>query len=340
MLVNTTTTWTLTSSVLALFLWVAAAESAEKTPQSFGLKTVEIPSSIHTEEITAATLSGKGLLALGTAKGHVLILDKDFRPWRDGMEVSVGTSEISDLTFSSNGTTVAGVMNKFPFVWHLGDQKPIYIPVSVDFPKVALSADGHLLALANFNVAVIDLKRRTIIKLERKMEAGGLSQYDAVAFTSGSALVIGAAAEGIDAWNIESGKNVQHWSCGCDSNGISISRTGGLAAVGTKGAHVLLWDLATAKLLEEKTISLEVGDHVYGTTVDLTGTLVAAGSASGSVAVWDTRSGAIVGRSQISPRPIVRLESSDDGQLILVYGQKEPYVRGRYDYWLVSLAGR
>ena len=190
-------------------------------------------------------------------------------------------------------------------------------------PPVIAVSPGGLLALAYFDVSVLDLGRKTIRKFEPEMQEGGLSPYEALAFTPNSRIVVAAGFESIDAWNIESGKRVQHSSCECDADGVALSRDGALAVVGTSDAHVLLWDVAAAKLLNDKTVSLVQGDHVYGTAVDLKGSLVAAGTASGSIAIWDTRSGAIVARTQLSSQPITRVVSSDDGQVLLVTGQGE-----------------
>jgi WD40 repeat protein len=325
----------------AFLSWILGSESAqiEKT-SPLGLRMISVPSSIHGEKITSAALSGNGLLALGTAGGRIAIVDKDFRPWRGGTEVSAGPSHISALTFSQDGAALAGVTNGAPFIWRTGDPKVTNIPVKADdWEDMALSSGGRLLAIAAFNVSVFDVMgRRLVREFEQETQAGGNGAYSALAFTPDAVSVVAASEESTDTWNIESGKRVAHWSCRCALDGVAISRDAALAIVGTANAHVLLWDVITSKFLKDKTVSQLTGDHVYGTAANLKGTLVAAGTAAGSVVVWDTRSDAIVARTQVSPRPIVRVESSDDGKLLLVYGPKEPYVRGMYDLWLITLS--
>jgi hypothetical protein len=82
------------------------------------------------------------------------------------------------------------------------------------------------------------------------------------------------------------------------------------------------------------------GDLVYGTAVSLNGTFVAAGTASGSVVVWNTVSGTIVGRAQLSDRPITGLASSDDGQILVAEGQKGDYMSDGHVRWLMTLNRR
>ena len=73
--------------IAVLFLWILGADAAQEARQSLSLKKIEMPSSINGEKITAVALSGNGLLALGTASGRVLIVDKDLgrvTEWRCG----------------------------------------------------------------------------------------------------------------------------------------------------------------------------------------------------------------------------------------------------------------
>jgi WD40 repeat protein len=183
-------------------------------------------------------------------------------------------------------------------------------------------------------------ERRLIREFDQDMVGGGVGTYEDLAFTPDAAVVAAASLENIDAWNIESGKRVRHWSCNCGADGVTFSGDAGLAAVGSTDAHALLLDLASESVLKDKTMSTLEGDHVYGTAVSLKGTLVAAGTASGLVVVWDTASGAIIARAKPSDQPIVRIASSDDGRFILVEGQKAEFVSGSYDRWLMTLTQR
>ena len=315
-------------------------EQARRPPS---IQATPVPSSIHGEKVTSATLSGNGLLALGTARGRVSIVDRNLRAWSDGWERRAGPSEkIFSLAFSSDGVALAGTTNEARLVWRLDDQKVTKIPVKVDpFAPMALSPGGRWLAVASFNISVFDvLEQRPFRQFEEEMQEGGIGAYEALAFTPTAAVVVAASFESTDAWDVKSGKRVQPCSCGCGVNGVAFSRTAALVAFGTDDAHALLWDVASAKLLKDKTISVETGDHVYGTAVNLNGTLVAAGTASGSVVVWDTSSGVVVSRARLSAHPISRVTASDDGRILLVEGQKDPYERGNYDRWLITLTGR
>jgi WD40 repeat protein len=336
--------------VFAASLWLmgvillsnSSSEEAdtEKARQPFRIQNIEIPSSIRGEKVTSATLSGNGLLALGTAGGRVSIVDRNLRPWRGGWERSAAPSEISRLAFSYDGVALAAVTNEAVLVWRLDDQKVAKIPVKKSPSAMALSSGGRWLAVAHFDISVFDvLGQRLVHQFKQEDQEGGNDVYDALAFTPDAAIVVAASVSITDAWNVESGKKVQHWSCECDANGVAFSSDAALAALGTGDAHALLWDVASAKLLKDKTVSVVAGDHVYGTAVSLKGTLVFAGTASGSLVIWDTRSGVIVARAELSGQPLVQVKSSDDGQILLVERQKAEYVRGSYDRWLITLAG-
>jgi WD40 repeat protein len=166
---------------------------------------------------------------------------------------------------------------------------------------------------------------------------GGVGVYEDVAFAPDGGVVAAASLDSIDAWNIESGKRVRHWSCECGMDGVALSRDAALGVVGTADAHALLWEMASGKVVKDKTISTVEGDHVYGAAIGLKGALVAAGTANGSLVVWNTGTGVIIARANPSGRPITGVLSTDDGQVLLVEGQQADYVRGRHDHWLMRL---
>lgn len=334
--------------IFAASLWLmGAVPSSHPAAQgidpekAFGIRTIAIPTSVQGENVTSATLSGSGLLALGTASGGVYMMDRSLRAWSSRWERSAGRSAISSLAFSGDGAALAGTTDRELLVWRLDDQPITRIPIKGAPTAIALSEDGRRLAVADLDVLVFDVTaRRLIRKFEQPVGTGGNSQYDALAFTPGSGVIAAASVDNTDAWNIESGKALQHWSCKCQVDGVALSRDAALAALAKSNAHVVLWDVAAAKLLRDKKVSAITGDHAYGTAVSLTGALVAIGTASGLVVVWDTRTNTIVGRTQVSGQPIVRIVSSDDGKILLIEGTKAEYVRGSYDRWFATLIGR
>jgi WD40 repeat protein len=328
----------LMEAVLSANSGPARAEWANpQLPPPFGMRTIAIPSSIKGEEVASAALSGSGLLALGTAAGNLWILDRNLRPWRGGWQRSAPSSAISGLTFSHDEAAIAGITDEAVVVWRRDDQTAAKIPVKALYSAIALSPGGRWLAVTHFGLSVFDVSSlRLVRQFEQEVDDGGAGVYEAVAFTP-DAVVAAASLDNIDAWNIESGKRVRHWKCKCGADGVAFSRDAALAVVGTTDAHALLWDLASAQVLKDKTISALEGDHVYGTAVSLKGTLVATGTAAGEVVVWDTVSGVIIGRAQPGKQPILRITSSDDGQVLLVEGQKAEYVRGSYDRWFMTL---
>jgi len=321
----------------------SAADATARQP--LGLKIIAIPASIKGEEVTSATLSGSGLLALGTAAGHLSIVDRNLQAWRGGWERSAGSSAIDGLAFSQDEAAIAGVTGDALVVWRLDDQTAVKIPHKGSFPAIALSRGGRLVAVGDFGVSVFDVSSRRLVREWGQDPApGGTDVYEDVAFAPDAGVVAAANLDSIDAWNIESGKRVRHW-LGDGMDGVTLSRDAALGVVGTEDAHVLLWELASGKVVKDKTMSTVEGDHVYGTAIGLKGALVAAGTASGSLVVWDTVTGVIVARANPSGRPITGVVSSDDGQVLLVEGQQADYVRGRHDLWLMrltsgSLAGK
>jgi WD40 repeat protein len=316
----------------------AAAEAAN-APQPLRAHVVAIPTSLKGEQITSATLSGGGLLALGTAAGHLSILDQNLRAWRGGWEASAGSSKILRLAFSQDGTAIAGATSDALVVWRLDDRSVIKIPVKGRSPTaIALSSGGRFLAVTEFGISLFDVSSQRLVReFEQESADGGNGVYESVAFVPDATVVAAASLESIDAWDIKSGKRVQHWSCKCNVDGVALSVDAAMAVVGTADAHALLWELASGKVAKEKTMSAIEGDHTYGTAVDRAGALVAAGTASGWVVVWDTRSGVIIARAHPTSQPVIYVTSSDDGQLLLIEGQKAEYVIGSYDRWLMTL---
>jgi hypothetical protein len=126
--------------------------------------------------------------------------------------------------------------------------------------------------------------------------------------------------------------------CKCGADGSALSRDAEFATFGTADAHVLFWDVSSAKLVADETVSTELGDHVYGTAVSLDGTRVLAGTASGQVLAWEPRSDTSLDPIRPSGQPIVRAEATDDGRLFLVEGQKAGFKVG-HDRWLIRISG-
>ncbi len=255
----------------------AAADEA-KAPLPFNLAISPVPSSIKGEKITSATMSGSGLLAFGTATGRVSIFDRNLRAWRGGWRQSAGSSEIFGIAFSQDDAAIAAINSDEVTVWNFDNPTAVKIPVKGSVTAMALSPGGRWLAVAHFDVSVFDVSSQRLVReFEQQVADGGTGTYEDVAFTSDSMVVAAASFDNIDAWHIESGKKVQHWSCRCDADGVSFSADAKLAVVGTGDAHALLWKQRMGEAVKDKTISTIEGDHVYGAAVNLKGTLVAGG---------------------------------------------------------------
>src|SRR5439155_6944874 len=110
-----------------------------------------------------------------------------------------------------DGVALAAVTNEAVLVWRLDDQKIAKIPVKESPSAMALSAGGRWLAVANFDIFVFDvLGQRLVHQFEQEMQEGGIGEYDALAFTPNAAIVVAASGSITDAWNVDSGKKVQH----------------------------------------------------------------------------------------------------------------------------------
>jgi WD40 repeat protein len=328
----------------------AGPKGAEQNPLAVDM--IAVPRAINGEAITAATLSNSGLLALGTAGGHLVIVDSDLKPWR-GWKRSLPTRDLGRsadpsgdqaivaLAFAPDEVAIAGVTNNRLIVWRVGDTGYSTMPVNGDVTAMALSTGGHFVAMAKFDIVVIDAARLRIMQeLQQPTDVGGNGTYTAVAFTPDIKTLVAAADSTVDTWDLPSGKNARHLSCRCVAEHAAFSANGSLAVFGTGDAHALLWDVAAGGVAKEKTISTVKGDHVYGVATSLNGSLVAAGTASGALAVWDTDTDVIKARAQPSERPITEITSDRDGKMLLVGIQSEPYVRGSPDRLLVTVRDR
>ena len=316
-------------------------ESRPREPRMQQMQLSGLPSVLDGQVVTAAGLSGGGLVALGTADGRVSMTDESLQPWRGGWERRAGGAPITHLAFSLDGTALAAATDGSFWVWRLDTEEENVIPATGVPSAFALSADGRLLAATSFDIYVFDVAAGSLVaSFVQEVPEGGAGEYEAVAFTPDSGTVVAASLAGIDAWSLETRTRAQP-SCECPGGGSTLSRDAALATFGTGDAHVLLWDVASAKLVADETISVVMGDHVYGTATSLDGAHVLAGTASGQIVAWAPGSDRRLGPIEPSGEPIVRIEASNDGRLFLVEGQKADFSAepGERDRWLVRISG-
>src|SRR5215471_12746765 len=217
---------------------IACAGRREAKQKPLALHMVALPRAINGETITAATLSNSGLLAVGTTGGHLVIVDRDLKPWR-GWKRSLPTRysrgiadpsadrEIVGLAFSPDEVAIASLTNERLIVWRVDDTGYSTMPVDGDVTAMALSPGGHFVAMAKFDISVIDAARLRIVQeLQQPTDAGGNGTYEDLAFTPDLRNLVAAAESTVDTWDLESGKNVRHLTCRCVADQAAFSANG------------------------------------------------------------------------------------------------------------------
>jgi WD40 repeat protein len=328
----------------ALFLTDSSEPTSDSAIRELRLAIQTIPSSSGGDAVTAAGLSGEGLLALATSDGHVSIVDGALEPWQGGWERRAGTSPVSHLAFSPDGSALAAATSGALLVWRVDTQEETSIPIEGVPSAIALSSEGRLLAATSFDILVFDVAaERLVTTFAQDVVTGGIGEYQSVAFSPDSQTVVAASLDGIDAWDLGTRERTRpSLPCACGADGSALTRDARLATFGTTDAHVLLWNVDSATLLADETVSAEPGDHVYGNAASLDGQYVLAGTASGRIVVWEPGTDVRIDQVRPSGQPIVRAEASDDGRVFLVEGQKadldaEP---GERDRWLITITER
>jgi WD40 repeat protein len=331
-------------------------------PTPLQMNTINIPASIHSETVTAIALGRNHLLALGTANGRVRIVDQQLRPLPKWEWIVKGIF-MDKLAFSPDGSVLAGVTDQGElWTWRFSSDEShvMKMKLSEHVTAIALSPNGQRLVAVGFNVFVFDVQSGKLTRtFEQPTSSGGTGQYEAVAFTADSTAVVAVGLDqggsqtpqgeettgkgGADTWTLTGPANTPptRLSCKCPTDGAAISHDGRVATFGTNDAHVVVWDAQRRSLIGDQTVSAQSGDHVYGTAVSADGKRVAAGTANGDLLLWDPTADFMLGRARFSGQPIVSIDLSDDGKLLLVEGQKENVgdsPLGARDRWLVTLS--
>ena len=187
-----------------------------------------------------------GTLAVSGPAGHVQLLRVNGSPRLERSLEGLGKT-VQSVAFSAGGRAVAAVDLDHLAVWAAGSGRPIWKPVRLGSPGVAVafSPDGKLIAAAlqDGRVRLIDARtgggRRTL-----RPEGGPLS----VAFAPDGRLATGSWAGTVQLWDPVTGRQIGHPTlvAAAPVSGISFapdSRT--FATAGGSDGLAKLWTTAT-----------------------------------------------------------------------------------------------
>jgi len=276
------------------------------------------------DEVRTALLGPRRLIVEGTATGRVRVLVAG----EDRVQADFATdgAAIAALAISDDESTVAAATRKHSlWVWNVESRAMhSFRPTSTDtdWGALAISPDGRLVAAAEFDVEVYDVRTqklaRTLVQPEGEH---GRGTYNALAFSADSTVVAGVSNDGAQAWELSTGRQSSPAiRCDCGADGSALSRDARFASFGTSDGHVLLWDMRTGRQRADHTVALA---HVYASAVTVDGSRVIVGNAEGLVAVWDASSNTTVAQTQFREGPVTDAQLFEDGSHYLVSVQVE-----------------
>jgi hypothetical protein len=253
----------------------------------------ELPARVSGAAVIATALSSDGVLALGTASGHVFVKTASGRSFEPVGGEAVSHGKVVAMTISRNGTTLAGIAaNGRIWAWRRGGAPLSGLlpagdrldPTPVD--GMSLSRDGRLFALTdNSYLYIYGIVTRGTGGMTEYLLPGifGIYYEPNPEFSSNGRSVMLSGDNGIETWNITSGRQSRAFkSCPCEDAVISADL--GTAAVDVNG-YVEIWNLGTSKLVSEHLAPAEI----TSIALDSNGSVLALGTASGFVLVYELR---------------------------------------------------
>jgi len=303
------------------------------------MSATRVPTSVARSTVTAAAMSSRGDVALGTKNGRVRVFPPGATRFGGGIELFGDSSSVELLAFSADGSSVAASTDGGSVrVWRVKSREAVALrmPGGAFLSSLALSSDAHLLAAADFNISVYDLRReRRIATFEQPVSDGGASPYAELRFDTSASDVL-ASADGLDKWNLATGRGTH---CPCGSG--AISHNARYHSSGTAGGHVVVTDTRSRRQLAD--ITADISGRAGPAQISDDGQRLVAGISDGVVAVWRSpRQITPPTRKRFAREPIVGLQLTAAGDRMLVetqlpdeaFDKNPPGARNR---WLVSL---
>jgi hypothetical protein len=331
--------------ILGIFAVPAAEHAARggtaRLPALSARRAATLPAVIAHQPVTAMGMSDGGIIGYGTAGGILFLQRPEER--RPAMAARVAVSAIQLITFSGNGSTVAGLAGTETTTlwawatdgtrWSLGgtaDRGALsdLAPDPSDPGTVALSPDGLDVAIdSNIGLAALRLphtapttKAEAPVLAMLSLDAtgsDGIPQGNPV-FAAQSVGVLAATA-GITEWSLATGRGVRLFTrCPCESATISEDNT---TAVVDELGYVEAWDLRRGVRIGGD-LAIPHGARATEIAIAAHDNAVAVGTSAGTVLVWDPYEDRAPTVIKISRMPIYDVALSSDGRKLLVVGSR------------------
>ncbi|MFB7470412.1 WD40 repeat domain-containing protein [Kitasatospora sp. NPDC056184] len=236
--------------------------------------------------ITASAALGEDLVLVGTSEGSVYYVD----PARPGTAKLMTTTfgAVRRIRVSADGGTAAVLSQEGALrVMNLSRSTPTDLDIVPTEGPGGLSPHGDLLVFGSFDLTVLDVvSGRTSTLPAKPIPDGGRTAYEDWAVT-GDGLVRAAGVDGVETWDpADPDRAGETIGCGCDARSVTFTGDGSLATFGTADGHVVVVDLATGRVIADKTIA--VGDFtLIWTVAAFADGRRAAGGISSRAVIWD-----------------------------------------------------
>lgn len=245
---------------------------------------------------------------------------------RKGSDMIVAGQEIPTLVYAPNGKRLIAayrdggyVLVSGPFMIKSDSGYSTTFRFSPDSNVIAAGwQDLTLLTIARLRITATTFHRAVASPEESDPESGSPVDISSIWFRSDQD-VLAATPQALYEWSANRGPMLHLlFACACGGSNTAFSGNGKTLAIGTKDGHVLLYEIASRRLLWDVAAVAGMGDHVYELAFTRGDRYLVAGTSAGWIAVFDVAKGRVVERMQIDTEPIIMLQTSDDGRLVVI----------------------
>jgi hypothetical protein len=258
-------------------------------------------SKVHRELVTASAVAGQGTTVLdGTSAGNLYAVPPtgvatNQRP------IARLSGKIIAVGLSRDGHMGAGASVSGDIAVGAIDGKMLTGRLEITPESVAFNRTGTQVAFGGSGVTVFDASTgATLGNYRQPLSPLGRDTYQDVAFAPDHRMVA-AAYDGVDQWKVgQSRVTVPTVVCDCAPDGVALSGDGRFAIFGTADGHMTITEVASGRVIADRTVSTNLEDHVFAVAASSTGDAFAAFAASGAGLIWERHTHRVAWRGKLA----------------------------------------